>query len=333
MVVFVVYVPEASPSLSHNPYYATPQGGPFPCLLPSNILYPSSPYLGPSSAPGSPQFNANSVLWPDTAPQYESAYSALWAPLSGRQRTTSWHDPAPPPASPFLQPVAPAFTHSQSAYFAPGHSWGVAGALSRPSWMSSSNPYLTGAAQTPLQIHPWLNGDAPSSFFHFDLAPRMFAPLRLANANPPQSVVVGAAEINEPAFHPPLTSLRILHPRIPFWPVDLTLPADVAAAGPPPISFGDVLVALHHAMHELISHADWETLTAEDEQAVTRAFAHRCRAEAVRSGVPPAHLRDREVAERTLGVKRVDFLLGKTVFKGLVRAPDDPEGCVRIVTA
>ncbi|KAJ6580397.1 hypothetical protein DFH09DRAFT_979157 [Mycena vulgaris] len=340
-----VYVPEASPSLPHNPYYATPQGGPSPFLPPSAILYPTSPYLGPStasgSAPGTPEgFNANSVLWPENAPPYESAYGASWAPLSSRQRTTSWHGPAPPPASPFLQPAAPAFLHSQSAYFTPGHrrarSWGHADAPPLPSWLNNNNPYLNAAppVQTPLQIHPWLNGDAPSPVFHFDLAPGRFAPLRLVSANPPQSAVLGTAEISEPAFHPPLTALRILHPRLPFWPVDLDLPADLPAdAAPPPISLGDVLVALHRALHQRITPADWAALSPADEAAVTKAFSHRCRGEAVRSGVPPAHLRDREVAERNQGVKRVDFLLGKTVFKGLVRAPEDPDGCVRMVTA
>ncbi|KAJ7778018.1 hypothetical protein DFH07DRAFT_911422 [Mycena maculata] len=334
-----VYVPEASsPPVTHNPYYSTPQGGPSPFLPPSALL---SPYLGGSSGPcsasGSPNFNANSVLWPENAPPYESSYTASWAPLSNRQRTTSWHGPAPTPNSPFLQPSAPPFLHTQSAYSPPGHrrsvSWGAANAPPPPSWLNSANPYLTHAPQTPLQIHPWLNGDAPSPIFHFDLMPTQFAPLRLVHPNPPQTVVLGPAEIHEPAFHPPLTALRILHPRIPFWPIDLALPAELAAEAATPISLGDVLVALHRSLHERISQADWATLGNEDELAVTKAFTIRCRAEAVRSGVPPAHLRDKEVAERNQGVKRVDFLLGKTVFKGLVRAPGDPEGCVRVVTA
>ncbi|KAJ7434958.1 hypothetical protein FB451DRAFT_1310528 [Mycena latifolia] len=335
-----VYVPEASPSLPHNPYYATPQGGPSPFLPPSAILYPSSPYLGSTgsgSAPGTPEnFNANSVLWPEMRPSTNQLTLRLGrrsliahARLRGTARRL--------PPSPFLQPAAPpAFVHSQSAYFTPGHrrsaSWGNATAPPPPSWLNAGNPYLNSAPQTPLQIHPWLNGDTPSPVFHFDLAPGQFAPLRMVNANPPQSAVLGVAEISEPAFHPPLNALRILHPRIPFWPVDLALPEELAGAVPPPISLGDVLVALHRSLHERISHADWAALSAEDEQAVTKAFVQRCRAEAVRSGVPPAHLRDREVTERNQGVKRVDFLLGKTVFKGLVRAPGIRMD-VRMVTA
>ncbi|KAJ7125527.1 hypothetical protein C8R43DRAFT_1030416 [Mycena crocata] len=337
-----VYVPEASPTIPHNPYYATPQGGPSPFLPPAS-LYPSSPYADAASAPGTPEiFNANSVLWPENTPQYDSAYTASWAPLSNRQRTISWNAPAPPPGSPFLQPAAPpAFLHSQSAYFTPGHkrshSWGAANAPPPPSWVNSANPYLANASPPPTQkqIHPWLNGDVPSSIFFLDLAPTQFAPQRLATVSPPQGTPLSGAEIREPAFHPPITSLRILHPRLPFWPVDLELPAELASTpgAQTPISLGDVLVALHRALHERIAHADWETLSAPDQAAVTKAFTQRCRAEAVRSGALPAQLRDREVVERNQGVKRVDFLLGKTVFKGVVRSREDPEGVVRMVTA
>ncbi|KAJ6562182.1 hypothetical protein B0H19DRAFT_879260, partial [Mycena capillaripes] len=231
-----------------------------------------------------------------------------------RARTNSWHAQAPPASSPFLQPKAPAFLHAQS-YFNPGHrktkSWGNADAPPPPSWIN--NP------QAPMQVHPWLNGAAPSPVFFFDLAPYGFAPQRAVSMNPPQGQVLGAAEVREPAFHPPLTALRIVHPKLPFWPIDLALPKGVPAAQAPSVSLGDVLAAIHHALHVRIAQVDWATLSAEDQQRVTFAFTQRCRAEAVRSKVPQAKLRDREVEERNQGVKRVDFLLGKTVFKGLVR--------------
>ncbi|KAJ7183947.1 hypothetical protein C8R46DRAFT_939998 [Mycena filopes] len=324
-----VYVPEASPTSPHNPFYSTPQAGHSPFLPPAH-LYPTSPYLGPTTPEN---FNANSVLWPENAaPQFESAYAPSWAPMSNRQRTTSWHGPAPPaPTSPFLRPTAPAFLHTQSAYFTPGHrravSWGAANAPAPPLYAAPPAP----AAE---MVHPWLNADAPSPGFFFDLAPVKFAPLRMVSANPPRGGPITPSEIRETAFHPPRTSLRILHPRIPFWPVDLALPAALAREAPmTPIALGDVLVSLHRAMHERIAHADWETLSEADAQAVTLAFTKRCRGEAVRSGAIPAQLRDREVHERNKGVKRVDFLLGKTVFRGLWKAPEDPEGCVRMATA
>ncbi|KAJ7764262.1 hypothetical protein B0H16DRAFT_1310789, partial [Mycena metata] len=85
-----------------------------------------------------------------------------------------------------------------------------------------------------------------------------------------------------------------------------------------PIALGDVL-ALHRSLHSRITAADWATLTTEEERArVSRAFTRRCRAEAVETGAAPAALRDREIEERNDGVKRVDFLQGKTVLKELV---------------
>ncbi|KAJ7839322.1 hypothetical protein B0H13DRAFT_1650242, partial [Mycena leptocephala] len=89
-----------------------------------------------------------------------------------------------------------------------------------------------------------------------------------------------------------------------------------------PMSVGDVLVSLHRAMHQRISSADWETLSAVEAVAVTKAFNKRCRTEA-----------DWEIIERNNGVKRVDFLMDRTIFKGLVKAPQDPDGCLRMVTA
>ncbi|KAJ7627219.1 hypothetical protein FB45DRAFT_920848 [Roridomyces roridus] len=335
-----IFIPEQEGSASsaypmpayHNAYYGTPQAGPTP-FLPPATLYPSSPYLGaggdiPGSPSGSPNpFNPNSVLWPSDAP--ESAYGASWVPLTPRQRTNSWQGPLGGGGSPFIPPKAPAFLSAQSAYkpWVPGHkkskSWGNTAAYV-PAWVNNNpNPYAPPIPKQ--QIHPWLNGDAPSPHFHFDLAPNAFMPLRL-------SAPVGGPELASAAFHPPRINLRILHPRLPFWPIDLALPASRAAGSAPPISLGDVLLALHRALHTRITPTDWETLSAEDAQAVTHAFARRCRAAALRSGVAAVHLRDREVEERNYGVKRVDFLCGKTVFKGLVKAPGDPEGVVRLIT-
>ncbi|KAJ6587863.1 kinase-like domain-containing protein [Mycena capillaripes] len=180
-------------------------------------------------------------------------------------------------------------------------------------------------------IHPWLDGDIPAPVFNFDFAPIAFVPWHRIASNPPQSTSVDQAEFHRPAFHPPLHALRIVHPGIPFWAVHLTVPPEATS-----ISFGDVLVGLHRAMHKLITKSDWELLDEEVARAVTSAFTARCSAEATRqshNGGSLKQLRDREIAIRNEGVKCVDFLQGKTLFKGLVWACTDLPACMSLVTA
>ncbi|KAF7325755.1 hypothetical protein MKEN_00426000 [Mycena kentingensis (nom. inval.)] len=357
-----VYVPEANGSMNYpygqnpyhisHPYFATTPTGPNTPFLPPATLYPTSPFpthaelAGHTGTPNG-AFNPNSVLWPDDSHTYESPYAASWGnggqPYA-RQRTQSWTGPAQQPhGSPFLAPAqAPAFLHANS-YTGHGHRRSNShGASSLPPWVQPQPGYPASAYPAfqqpayPQQIHPFLNGEAPSPDFHFDMA-APFLPLRRVPNNPAHSMPIPTPELQIPAFHPPRTALRILHPQLPFWPVDLTPPPPPtpahAAAGPPPLSLGDILVALHKSLHTRISHADWATLDPAAEQAVTRAFAARCHNEAAKSGAPMHAMSDVEHAVRSQGVKRVDFLLGRTVLRGLVKHPGDPEGVVRLVTA
>ncbi|KAK7008526.1 hypothetical protein R3P38DRAFT_3280571 [Favolaschia claudopus] len=367
-----IYVPEQAAAAEsaaqlkyHNPYFHTPSTGQSPFLPPSPLLYPSSPYLGPKDGGTDPNKNKKPfdptapAPWPQSGtaeqPIQNPAYKTSWVPLTARPRTTSWH--TPPPGSPSSLPKAPSMLHAQSylgANAAPAHkrskSWGIANAPPAPIWAANANAHTTPDTLPPMQVHPWLNGDSPSPIFFFDLAPTAFAPQRAVTSalstsqsqNKMHGVGLSGVEMRETAFHPPLTKCRILHPQLPFWPIDLALPEDLTAAqgqGPqqqplPPISLGDVLAALHHALHVRIAPADWAALSPSEQANVGGAFTRRCREEAVRAlGGEAAGLREREVEERNKGVKRVDFLLGKTVFKGLVRARGDPEGCVRVVTA
>ncbi|KAJ7095993.1 hypothetical protein C8R43DRAFT_907877, partial [Mycena crocata] len=89
----------------------------------------------------------------------------------------------------------------------------------------------------------------------------------------------------------------------------------------PRITLGDVLLVVHHSLRKRIAPSDWAMLTPKDAEGVTNTFTRRCREKARRS----------EMAVRNDGVKRVDFLMGKTVLKGLLRAPGNPDGCVRSV--
>jgi hypothetical protein len=111
---------------------------------------------------------------------------------------------------------------------------------------------------------------------------------------------------------------------------------------------------------------EWAFLDEEEKSAVAQASIIRCRDEAMVERASPQGGRSREIAIRNgardgsrvssrppkdksymctslkhiardcvhygKGLKRIDYLQGKTLFKGLVSVPGDPPGCMRMVT-
>jgi hypothetical protein len=115
--------------------------------------------------------------------------------------------------------------------------------------------------------------------------------------------------------------MRILCDVIPQWPIELEctpyeihgehLSIPSVNEEVPPISFGDVLLAIHRALHKQISRLDWERLTPSEEIAIANAYTRRCSIPSVSQ------------SETNQGVKRVDFLLDRFIFRGLIRAPGE----------
>ncbi|KAJ7084692.1 hypothetical protein C8R44DRAFT_894129 [Mycena epipterygia] len=92
-------------------------------------------------------------------------------------------------------------------------------------------------------------------------------PLHLSAIAPPQGVLLSAGEIRESGFHSPRTALRILPPGLACcWPIDLALFAGLVTAEVPPIGLGDVLVAVHRAMHLHVTSVEWAALAGDGGQ-------------------------------------------------------------------
>jgi hypothetical protein len=160
-------------------------------------------------------------------------------------------------------------------------------------------------------LHPFLNGESPRPDFYFDLALPKFSPVLWTG--PSQVTPLTMEHFSQPATHPPITRLRIICDTIPQWPIDLeynpyhqgglSIPA-----APIPITLGDILIAIHRSLHTRISHMDWAKLSASEETAVARAYTRRCKS------IPSV-----AQFEASQGVRRVDYLLDKNRFRGLLR--------------
>jgi hypothetical protein len=109
--------------------------------------------------------------------------------------------------------------------------------------------------------------------------------------------------LNQPATVPPLPALHLIADRFP-WTVTI-----FAAESPDPcVTVEDVLFMFYRALRVPVAAGEFEGLPSqEDRIMVTRAYENRFKA------ITELTLREQE--ERK-GLKRVDFLMGKT-FLGL----------------
>ncbi|KIJ59986.1 hypothetical protein HYDPIDRAFT_117900 [Hydnomerulius pinastri MD-312] len=279
-----VYTPAAYEPTPYLGYGTYQQRSPF---IPPATLFPSSPYTPTSPYLGGP-----------TTPRGVHYDDSYWNPPP-RARRPSWHAGMAP--SPFLQaPQTPGRDRRRS--FGEGH---------RP-WGEPAAPWGYPGTSPRFQIHPLLNGEAPRMDFYFDLASPSFSPLRWIG--PGQSAVISPDELREPATYPSITRMRITHDAIPDWPVDLEYQHDAYTVHttPLPITLGDVLYMIHSSLHRQITHQDWARLSLSEETAIARAYTRRCRS------VPSA-----AQVEASQGVKRVDYLLEKHIFRGLIRTHDE----------
>lgn len=307
------------------PQYLTPY------LWPYYSQAAISPFIPPAHFPPSPRAGDGSrrVRFADEEDQYPPT----------RPRPPSWHagmaGSAPPPnpqyfpSPPFiyssLPPVSmppagpppgyvPHRRRSDTAVQGGVHpAW-----VSYPTWMVYPQPAMT--APPPSQFHPLLNGEGGNRpLLFFDLSVHAFNPLRISAHGHTTGTALTYEELSQQATHPGITRMEITCDGISQWPIILEPQRDRPSSGflnvPSsatadfgPITVGDVLVAIHRVLQTQISHRDWVQLTPSQETNIARAYTRRCRT------FPSV-----EEFEARQGVRRVDYLLDKVVFRGLTR--------------
>ncbi|KAK0204234.1 hypothetical protein DFS33DRAFT_870899 [Desarmillaria ectypa] len=288
------YTPAAS---SYVPFYvpfaAAAQNSPFippaglysgtPSPYAPNIPLPGgSPRLGPVPFPAT----SGGPLEPFYAP------TAGWVPH--HERRPSWNGADHP------------FLNSPLGVRQRTNSFGGIGGQADTHGDHFYNPSLHNLYQQnqqlpmQLQINPWLTGYAQAGYLWFDLSMALFNPTRVDNMG--MQVPLGMNELKGPATQPHIQRMTIICDVMPYWPITI-------GDGSGGLALEDVLQGLYRMMMWRISRDEWQRFPEGDRAAIAKAFARRCRA-----------LRNPQLenAERQDGVKRVDLLLGRTMFRGLV---------------
>ena len=164
-----------------------------------------------------------------------------------------------------------------------------------------------------IDIHPLLNGDTPYSDLYFDLSSPTFSPMH--RVCPEEFTTICSEELYQPATNPSITRMRITHHSIPQWPIDLKVhyyDYHMAGGSQSPITVGDVLHTIYNSLHRQITHSDWYHLGDYKQDVVAQAYHRRCR------NAPC--IMDLEAIQ---GVKRVDYLKERYIFRGLVKVHDE----------
>ncbi|KAI6045284.1 hypothetical protein EDC04DRAFT_2889065 [Pisolithus marmoratus] len=284
---------QPAPYLNYSPYQPSTPFLPLATDFLSSSIPAASPYVR--------------SFTPIDDPPYYGGTS--WDPY--HLNALSWDGGAPP--SPFLQSSWPPYRprrHSVGAICSPwGHPY------------SYSHWKHQGANYHHFWLHPLLNGESTLTDLYFDLSSPTFSPMRAFSSG--QFVLISAGELSQAATDPPVTRMRIIHDAVPQWPIDIELRYhDYIEGATPPITVGDVLYMIHHSLRRQISHADWAMLSSWKRMAVARAYTRRY------SSVPQM-----AQMEAVRGVRRVDYLRDRHIFRGLVKAYDsDGFWCWKMVS-
>lgn len=207
--------------------------------------------------------------------------------------------------------------------------------LAAPAWAAGAaypmytSPWMYPSPRPSQQLHPLLNGEQRGGPpIAFDLSLHDFRVMHLSASGQPMGTGLNVDELAQPATHPGIRKMTITCDAIPQWPLKLEpherdrgsfLTIPFVSRDDAPITLGDVLITLHRHLQQRITQVEWKRLNPSEEVAVSRAYTRRCRT------YPSV-----EALERNQGVRRVDYLLDKYMFKGLVPAGSSQDGYEKV---
>jgi hypothetical protein len=277
-------------------------------------------------------------VWPYYYPQQQHPYfqfppTAANSGFTHRPSRSLGGSPHGSPAvMPTLLPVTPV---QQPTLLHPGytparprrHSFDVAyvpvqtAAPAPAPWPTVPAPYYTyspGWQLAPVelprpQLHNLINGEIVAKYLYINFAVADLVFKKRTGPGTYNVTTLSSYDLEQPATHPQMTRVRVVCDGIPQWPIDLRVigttlsPHRRGRAALPYLTLEDIVHAVHASLHRRISHEEWGRLTLSQETEVARAYTRRFKS----SGSEWA-----ERQQQAEGVKRVDFLLRNTWFKG-----------------
>lgn len=147
-------------------------------------------------------------------------------------------------------------------------------------------------------LSPYLRYNGQDPPVYWDIQTRPLTVLFRDLERPPR-----AGEFTRFVCEPPARLMRIYHARLP-WYVDVR-----ATSNPVGVTFADLFNDIYEVMQMQIIDADFNNDEVDDEER--RRITH-----AYRNRVGSDH------AEAMKGIRRVDFLMGKVIFEGLMKGKE-----------
>lgn len=286
-------------------------------------------------------------VWPYYLPQQQHPYFQFpptAADTSSTHRSSRSWQGSPhisPPVLPTFLPVVAAPAPAAAPVYQPGllypgypqsrsrrHSFDAAYVPFQPApppattaWPTVPAPYYTYSpgwtlttVQLPRpQLHNLINGEIVAHRLHINFAQADLVFRKRTGSGPHDLATLSGYDLEQPATNPQMTRVRIVCDPIPQWPVDLQVigtsltPHRRRRAALPYLTLEDVVLAVHASLHRKISHEEWGRLSRSQETDVARAYTRRFKS----SGSEWS-----ERQQQSEGVKRVDFLLKNSWFKG-----------------